>query len=226
MDTSRIAVSGESGGGYAARASGVFAQPRPAAVLLQYAMGGQLLDDHWLAVKDGPMQSDAGNVTAEAFAELLTKPQDPISFDPMPLLGDDAPNGDSRRCLLHLLWWETGELLDYILGVNISDLLRNKPISERLAAVPEALRLALLQSQLTSSFPPTLLLHGKDDTLILPAESELTYKQLILLGVEAECHLLDGAAHTLTDIENSGQLAHGAQELRGKAIDFLVSKLL
>ncbi|KAL2037163.1 hypothetical protein N7G274_010026 [Stereocaulon virgatum] len=226
LDATRIAVSGESGGGYAARAAGIYAQPRPAAIFLQYAMGGQLLDDHWLAVKEGPLEPSVENITAEAFSELLTQPQEPISYDLIPSPGDKAPNGASRRCMLLLLWWETGELLDYILGAKISKSLRSILPNERADAVPAALRLAILQTQITSDFPPTFLYHGKDDTLILPAESELTYNQLRSLGIEAELHLLEGASHTLMDAHDPSRLTAGAEVLRGKAFEFLLSKLL
>lgn len=226
LDTSRIAVSGESGGGYAARAAGIFAEPKPAAILLQYAMGGQFLDDHWLAVKDGPIAANFPNVTAEAFEQLLTQPQDPISYDPMPSLGDDAPNGDSRRSMLLLLWWQTGELLDYVLGVKISASLRKKPFNERAEAIPAALRKALLQTRLTSSFPPTFLCHGKDDSLILPAESEFTHQHLRDLNVESELHILDSAGHALMDVQSPGEVTHGAHDLRKKAFNFLIRNLL
>jgi acetyl esterase/lipase len=188
-------------------------------------MDGQLLADHWLAVKNGPMPGTE-DVTGEAFAELLTQPQEPLSYDHVLLLGDEAPNGDSRRWMLLLLWWQTGQLLDYILGVKNSDLLRSKPFSERTDAVADALHPALLQTQVTSSFPPTILCHGKEDPLILPAESELTYKQLRDLGVEAELHVLNGACYSLMDTQKPQNLAPGAQELREKAAGFLLSKPL
>lgn len=110
LDAARMAVSGESGGGYAARAAGIFAEPKPKAVLLQYAQGGQLLDDHWLAVKDKDVPDPEGGIVArESVAHLLDETQAPISDDPMPFLGDDAPHGDSGRTKLLLWWWRTGK---------------------------------------------------------------------------------------------------------------------
>ena len=227
LDAHRIAVSGESGGGYATRAAGIFAKPKPRAVLLQYAQGGQLLDDHWLAVKDRDVPDPEGGIIArESVAHLLNTWQAPISYDPMPFLGDDAPNGDSGRTKLLLWWWRTGGFIDVVLGVNgISRFLRDLSVAEREAYIPESLRRAILQTQLAQDFPATFLLHGKDDRLVLPVESELTYERLKELGVEVEMHLLEGAGHTLLDERVPLTLAEGARELQRKAVEFVVRKL-
>lgn len=227
LDTTRIAVSGESGGGYAARAAGIFAEPKPRALLLQYAQGGQLLDDHWLAVKDRDADAPLGeNVAREDVAHLLDRQQEPLSDDPMPFLGDDAPKGDSGRTKLLLWWWRTGGFLDVVLGINgISRFLRNYKPTQRENHVPEALRPALLQTQIDDDFPPTFLLHGEEDTLVLPAESRLTYDRLMELGVEAELLVLEGAGHALIDGKDPPNLAAGAREAQQKAVEFLVHKL-
>ena len=227
LDASRIAVSGESGGGYATRAAGIFAEPKPKALLLQYAQGGQLLDDHWLAVKGRDVPDpEGGIVSRESVAHLLNKQQEPISDDPMPFLGDAAPKGDSGRTKLLLWWWRTGGLIDVVLGVNgMARFLRNLTLAQREGYIPSPLRSAILQTQLTETFPPTFLLHGKDDRLVLPAESQLTYDRLQELGVEAELHLLEGAGHSLVDGKDPPNLAAGAGEARWKAVEFLVHKL-
>ena len=227
LDATRIAVSGESGGGYAARAAGIFAEPKPRALLLQYAQGGQLLDDHWLAVKDRDADAPGGeNVAREDVAHLLDRQQEPLSDDPMPLLGDEAPKGDSGRTKLLKWWWRTGGFLDVVLGINgISRFLRNYKPTQRETHVPEALRPAILQTQIDEDFPPTFFLHGKEDKLVLPAESQLTYDRLMELGVEAELLMLEGAGHTLIDGKDAPNLAAGAREAQQKAVEFLVNKL-
>lgn len=227
LDAGRVAVSGESGGGYAARAAGIFAEPKPRALLLQYAQGGQLLDDHWLAVKDRDAPDPSGGIVAkESVAHLLNEKPAPISDDPMPFLGDDAPNGDSGRTKLLLWWWRTGGFIDVVLGVNgMSRFLRGLSLPQREGYIPEALSGAILQTQLTANFPPTFLLHGKEDKLVLPAESQLTHDRLEELGVEVELHLLEGAGHTLIDMRDPPKLAAGAEEIQRKAVEFLVGKL-
>ena len=227
LDASRIAVSGESGGGYAARAAGIFAEVKPVAVLLQYAQGGQFLDNHWLAVKDKDAPDPQGGiVTKETVAHLLNHPQGPISDDPMPFLGDEAPNGDSGRSQLLLWWWRTGGFVDVLLGVNgISRSLRHLSLAEREAYLPEDLRLAILQMQLDENFPPTFLIHGKEDKLILPSESQLTCDRLQELHVEVELHFLEDAGHALIDRSDPLKLVAGAKEVQQKAVSFLVGKL-
>lgn len=107
----------------------------------------------------------------------------------------------------------------------MSRFLRGLNLAQREGFIPETLRTAILQTQLTESFPPTFLLHGKKDEVVLPAESQLTYDRLQELGVEAELHLLEGAGHTLIDREDPPNLAAGAEEIQQKAVEFLVHKL-
>ena len=230
LDATRIGVSGESGGGYPTRAAGIFAQPKPKALLLQYAQGGQLLDDHWLAVKERDVPDPEGEIIPrESVAHLLDHFPEPISDDPMPFLGDDAPKGDSGRTKLLLWWWRTGGFLDVLLGVNgMSKVLRDRPFEQREAYIPRALRTVILQTQLTNEFPATFFLHGKDDKFVLPAESQVTYDRLKGLGVEVELHMVEGAGHTLIDEKNPAnppKLAAGAEEEQQKAVEFLVRKL-
>ena len=227
LDAGRIAVSGESGGGYPARAAGIFAEPKPKALLLQYAQGGQLLDDHWLAVKDRDVPDPRGGIVSrESVAHLLNETQAPISYDPIPVLGDDTTKGDSGRTKLLLWWWRTGGLVDVVMGVNgMSKFLRGLSLAQREGYIPETLRTVILQTQLKEDFPPTFLLHGKDDRLVLLAEAQLTYDRLTELGVEAELHVLEGAGHALIDEKNPPNLVAGARELQQKAVEFLVQKL-
>lgn len=60
-----------------------------------------------------------------------------------------------------------------------------------------------LQTPLTSNIPPTFLDHGKNDPLILLAESELTYDELRRLGVKAKLHVLLGAFYAMMEIQRS-----------------------
>ena len=195
---------------------------------MQYAQGGQLLDDHWLAVKDKDEPDPVGGIVAkESVAHLLNEPQQPISYDPALVLGDDAPNGvDSGRLQLLLWWWRTGGFLDVLLGVNgMSRSLRRWSLAQREAYLPEDLRPAILQTQLDENFPPTFLYHGKEDRLILPSESQLTYERLRDLEVEVEIHLLPGAGHGLLDAKDPPELVPAAKVVQRLAVDFLVGKL-
>ena len=239
LDPARIAISGESGGGYAARAAGIYASPKPRAVLLQFAMGGQLLDNHWLSIKDDLSTPPGPCVTRELIAHLLDKPQQPISYDPMVVLGDEPLDPDqpqSMRTAVLRYWLVNGELPDYVLGTALSHTLRSLPYERRIDAIPEALRPAILQSQIDETFPPTVLFHGQEDDLILSDESRLTYERLVELGVRAKLYLVEGAWHCLIkppevdgqmvwDLNNPPRLVEGAAEVQMKAFDFVLREL-
>lgn len=241
LDSGRIAVVGESGGGYAARAAGIFAKPKPRAIMLQFAMGGELLDDHWLSIKDASSTpAECKGVRRVALASLLDEPQQPISYDPLIALGEEPlfpGQKPSRRRMLLLYWLVHGELVDQVLGQNLSHDLRKLAYDQRMDAIPEALRPAILQSQLDETFPPTFLMHGKADTLILPRESQHTYQKLRQLGVRTELELLDGADHGLREPPSKEKramlpgpnsvpkLVDGAEEIQKKAFEFILSEL-
>ena len=238
LDPSRIAVVGESGGGYAARAAGIYASPKPRTVMLQYGMGGDFLDDYWLAVKD-PMSMPWPIKPAcrEELAEILDTPQQPISYDPFIFHGEVPlfPGQEqSKRVVLLPYLIVAGELLDYVLGEKISSVLRELPYEERLGVIPERLRPAILQCQLDEHFPPTVLLHGEADDVILPGESQLTYDRLKELGVSVELFLLDGAGHGLKDTSYTNEtprpgdkprIVGGAEEVQNKAFQFVLRAL-
>ena len=241
LNVERLAVVGESGGGFAARAACLYAVPKPKAVLLQYATGGECLDNHWLSVKDEETWPVPGApfVKREMVAHLLDEPQAEISVDPLLSLGDEplAPGvPQTMRSAIFLYWLKEGELLDHIVGQKISHVLRELPYGDRLAALPEHLRPAVLQTQIDGKFPPTFLLHGKKDTLVLPAESRNTYDTLERAGVEVESEEVENADHALTkprgengtrafDPSKPPPLVAGAEESQKKAFDFLLKHL-
>ena len=242
LDPERLAVVGHSGGGWAARAASLYATPKPKVMFLQYAQGGELLDDHWLAVKDESWTlPGVPKVERSMVAHLLDEPQEIISYDPSASQGDKTAEDarPSRRGALLLYFLQTGEMLDYVLGEKVSHVLRALPYERRLAAVPEHLRPALLQGQIDGSFPATFLLHGKEDALILPSESRVTAATLDQVGVKVQLEELEGAGHALTkqpdenaepkrtvfDPNKPPPLVSGADELQQKAFDFIMREL-
>lgn len=206
--------------------------------MLQYGMGGQFLNDYWVSVKDPEHLAPAVKaVTRESLANLFDHPQYPISYDPIALMGDEPlyPGQEpSNRVMVIGYWIKTGEILDQLLGEKLSDSLRRLPYEERLKAIPENLHPAILQCQLKADFPPTVLVHGTADTLILDEESKLTSETLTQLGVKVELLLVEGAGHSLKDPEEQyvlpkpgekPKLADGAQEVLDKAFAFVLGEL-
>ena len=134
------------------------------------------------------------------------------------LPGDDD---GALRILLFPYWWQTGELLDHILGEPISARLRILPVQERSAAVPEHLRSALLELPLDSTFPPTFLVHGDADTGVLPSESRVTFARLKELGVPVELEMVPNAPHGLMINFSPMTFAPGAEEALENGMKFL-----
>ena len=132
--------------------------------------------------------------------------------------GDDE---GTARLLLFPYWWQTGELLDHVLGQPISARLRTLPVQERLAAVPGNLRPALLETQVDSTFPPTFLVHGDADTGVLPSESQATFVRLKELGVPVELDIVPNAPHGLLISFSPMTFSPGAEEALEKGMKFL-----
>ncbi len=226
IDSACIAVAGVSGGAYPAYAAGLYAHPKPKAVCIHYGMGGQLLDDHWLAVKNEPMDfPGAEQMTEELMAPLLAKPIDPVSEAPFSLSPEGVMMTKDNRHWLLTMFWRSGIYLDYLLGTPISAHLRTLPLTERANAIPEHLRPAVVQTQFKSDFPPTILIHGGNDPLIKLTESQTTYDRLQELGVKVELIVVEGAAHGLMDPLNPPNQVVGAAEVEEKAMIFVADEL-
>lgn len=226
IDSTCIAVAGVSGGAYPAYAAGLYAKPKPKAVCIHYGMGGQLLDDHWLEVKTEPRGFPGEDfITDEVMAPLLEKPIEPVSHAPISMSKDSMLLAKDNRLGLLTLFWKKGIYLDYLVGEPISAHLRTLPLSERTNAIPEHLRPAVLQTQFKSDFPPTVLIHGDQDSLIKLTESQTTYDRLRELGVKVELIVVEGAAHALMDPLNLPNQVVGAAEVEEKAMIFVAEEL-
>lgn len=206
--------------------------------MLQYGMGGEFLNDYWVSDKDPSTIAPAINiVTRESLANLFDHPQNPISYDPIAIMGDPplyAGQEPSNRVMLIGYWIKSGEILDQLLGAKISASLRSLPYEARLDVIPEKLRPAVLQCCLDGGFPPTVLVHGTADEIILVEESKLTEETLTQLGVKVELLLVEGAGHSLKDpaeqyvLPKPGEkptLVEGAEEALEKAFAFVLSEL-
>ncbi|KAH9916852.1 Alpha/Beta hydrolase protein [Fomitopsis serialis] len=226
LDTARIAVAGFSGGGYPARATGIYASPKPKAALLYFAQGGDMLSDQWVAVKDHPMPVYGAAVPPDPeMRAQLAGGLPPIADAPFQLRGNGSLLDPDGRWYFCPYWFRTGDFLDNLLGEPMSAGLRDLPASERLAAVPEHLRPALLEAQLDATFPPTFLVHGLADGVVLPSESQATYDRLSELGVRVELIMVPNADHILLSTANLAVLADGAAEAQEKGMDFAEHEL-
>jgi acetyl esterase/lipase len=224
LDTSRIAVAGVSAGGYLVRLCALYAEPRPRAALSLYGMGGDWLSDHLVAVKTTPMRH-FGYMVSQEVGMRLTK------FDPVaevPVMFDAATGkftDKAGRADLTLWWWQNGEIIDHLTGeVGLSERLRALPAVDREAAIPAHLAGVFPQLHIDSSFPPTMFIHGKEDTVVPVAESQYTHEQLEKAGVHSELCIMVGAEHGLA-IPSKGKPAPQAESLFKKGFEFLVKEM-
>ena len=189
-------------------------------------MGGQLLDDHWLEVKTSPRGFPGEDfITDELMAPLFEKPLSPVSDVPMSMSENGVVLTKDNRGWLLTLVWKKGNYLDYLVGEPISAHLRTLPLSERANAIPEHLRPAVVQTQFAADFPPTVLIHGDQDSLIKLTESQTTYERLRELGVKVELIVVEGAEHGFKDPLNLPNQVVGAAEAEEKAMIFVAAEL-
>ncbi|KAL4807722.1 Alpha/Beta hydrolase protein [Aspergillus unguis] len=174
IDTARIAVSGFSAGAYSARAACLYANPKPAALLSVYGLGGNLLLDHWTRLFD-----------------LSTVPA---------LLADQTvvSEGSMKRFPLTVHWELQGTMLDGLfqcpgLGKRLDGLKYEK----RFEAVPDELKPGVLDHFVDAEYPPSVFVHGEKDDVVSPEESEHHYKQLQELGVKSRLLVVKDGPHGL-----------------------------
>lgn len=226
LDASRIALVGASGGAYPAMAAGLYAHPKPKALLLLFGMGGDMLGDGWVKPKDGFMPFPGSeSITEASLSHLLDLPPTPVSEAPLTIRSDQTLGDDGNRVGLYMHWWKTGELLDRVVGKRISTDLRGLPAHERFGAVPLDLLPAILQAHLDASFPPTCLVHGELDKVVEPDESKMTFNRLKEVGVTVDLVLVPGAAHALLSPSNPTELAAGAEAAYQKGLSFILTFL-
>ncbi|TFY56134.1 hypothetical protein EVJ58_g7824 [Rhodofomes roseus] len=225
LDSSRIGVAGVSGGCYAARALAIYGEPKPKAIYLLYGMGGDFICDHWVADKGDTMFGPVPLTPRATLAHLLDAPSVPPTSESAIHAGPDLFADEQRRIGLSSYWLRTGELLDYVLGEPVSATLRALPYAERVAAVPERLRPALLETQIDASFPPTFLLHGDQDAIVPLSESQKTYDRLRELGAKAELEIVRGGEHALMAKAWPLEFCAGADEAHEKGMQFLEREL-
>lgn len=226
LDARRLAVAGFSGGAYVARVAGIYAEPKPKAVLSLFGMGGDFLSDHWLAVKNTYLMfPGADQITDESVAHLLDPSLAAVAEAPLKYRSDGTMSDDENRWYLFTHAWRKGNLLDFLLGEPISATLRDLPYADRLAAIPPRLRPAILEDQINAAFPPTYFVHGAIDHCVLVSESEKTYQRLRELGVTTELEIVPDADHGLTTKTNPPLPAPGSEEAQERGVDFIEREL-
>jgi acetyl esterase/lipase len=196
LDPVKVAVAGNSAGGYLTLMAGVVVEPKPVALVSYYGYGD--VDGRWYTEPSDhyraswPLYTDAEAV-AGLREDVVTSPQ------------DEEDQKGRERYYLHLrqhgLWTRA------VTGLNPS--------------VDRAQLDALCPVRnVTPGYPPTLLIHGTLDTDVPYACSVEMAGALAREGVVHQLLTLEGAGHGLTGIDRS--LVSAAEET---AAAFLVDHL-
>lgn len=108
---------------------------------------------------------------------------------------------------------QRGEYLDMLVGQpDFAKALSSVPAHNRRSNVPKGLCCYFPELD-CSKMPPTYLLHGSEDTLVLPDESVQTAQDLRKQGKCYRLELLEGSEHTLWP----SQLGHDRTEQQREA---------
>jgi acetyl esterase/lipase len=171
VDPSRLIVAGASAGGYLARLAALYAEPRPRALLSSYGMGGQYLGTAFTAGGDDPFKVGLPPLDPsdyEDFTDLgRAKGKEEVSSVPMQMEPDMATDSGRRSELMRVLL-QTGKYLDVLTGIEgFSSRLVENGLDN--PTIPEEAK-PLFPELSHHSFPPTYLIHGAKDTVILPQE--------------------------------------------------------
>jgi len=170
IDTSKIAVTGGSAGGYLTLTSGFRVKPRPT-VLVAFFGYGDLIGD-WYST---PSQHHPSDITEQEAWEQVSGPQISDSRD-------RKGNGAAfyMYCRKHGLWPKAVSGWD--------------PFSEAEKFFPY-----MPVKNVTGDYPPTMLIHGTNDTDVPYKQSLIMAEEFNKHNVEHELITIPGAEHGLRD---------------------------
>jgi len=91
------------------------------------------------------------------------------------------------------------------------------------AAIPESIRYLFPQLHITSTFPPTYLVHGTNDNLVDCRESKEMAKRLYEVGVKCDLVLAGGLGHAFDTTHVSGPMGRVLWDrFLGEVVPFLL----
>ncbi len=184
-DPDRIAVVGHSAGGYLALMAGMIASPRPKALVSFYGYGD--IVGPWYSRPDPFYCRQPGVTAEEAWASVGTAV---IS----------GTHADEKRDRFYLYCRQQGRWPNEVAG--------HDPDAE-----PEAFTRFCPVGNVTAEYPPTMLLHGDQD-------SDVPYRQSVMM---AEALAKAGVPHQLVTIPGG---EHGFDAGGGPAVDRIFQRVL
>jgi acetyl esterase/lipase len=176
-DPDRIVVTGESAGGYLTLMSGFCFNPRPRALVPYYGYGD--IAAPWLSRPDPFYLKQPAVPRDEAYAGVSGPP-----------VSGSTPETSKQRGRFYLYCRQQGLWPKEVAG-------HDPDTENRWFDNYCPLR------NVTRSYPPTLLIHGTNDTDVPYEQSELMAAKLAEAGVEHQLITVAGAGHGLTGIDRT-----------------------
>jgi acetyl esterase/lipase len=224
LDPTRLFAAGLSAGGYMSYLYALHATPKPKGILSLFALGGDLLTDRYVLPNPDGIPFYGGRIpftTVNAFLGIPEGSPVPLTSGSPVKLGPAGPYCEDGRVHLFACLAQEGMYLDYFTGQKgLAASLGKLPASTRAAAVPEAHRDIFPQLR-SSELPPTILIHGDEDTAVFLHESEVTFAALQRAGVKSDLIVVKGATHGLRLASDFMKDAPGVPEAYAKSLEFL-----
>lgn len=170
-DPKRIAVTGGSAGGYLTLITGHRVKPRPN-VLLAFWGYGDLVGDWYSKPSPHPRHNRKKIMRQDAFAQVSGPPV------------ADARERKGNGGLFYLYCRQTGQWPELVSGWN--------PISKSARFDP-----FMPVKNVTSNYPPTVLIHGTQDTDVPHEQSVMMAREFKKHGVAHEFHSIASGEHGL-----------------------------
>ena len=170
-NSSKIAVMGSSAGGYLTLASGFRVEPRPT-VLVSFWGYGDLVGDWYSQPSEHPRHNRRPIAAEEAYAQVSGPPV------------SDARDRDGNGGTFYNYTRQTGLWPQEVSGWD--------PLTEAERFYP-----FMAVRNVTSDYPPTMLIHGTQDTDVPYEQSTMMASQFEEHGVPYELVTISGAEHGL-----------------------------
>ena len=184
-----------------------------------YGMGGDFLSPHWIEPHIDGVRFNGPFTHLRDVAHLLNEPQAQIAYAPINFISEDCTNDLNFRGSLYNFWQCHGTFLDNLTGIDgLTAKLRRLPYAEREAAIPTECR-DLFPQLRVDDLPPTVLVHGAEDTSVDVSDSDKTYAALTKKGTRAKYYRVEGLEHGLMSFPEKRR-GHRALEAFDRAFAF------